>query len=343
MEFFAGANCRYGFKSLFDETFEGIERLYILKGSSGCGKSTLMKRIGLRAQKAGIESDIIYCSADPDSLDGIIFPSLGIAIADGTAPHVMDVKYPCVRETIINLGQFWDESKLLPHQKKIIGLTDLKSAHYKNAYRALASMGNIDELLDELLSPCIDRKKLDAFAFKLAEKFFGRKGRQKQVFATAFTAEGIKGLPVFGKVKTLYRINGKGDTALMTALERIAKETGIEAVISRNPIDPRKPDSIYIPEKGLLITILALPPCKAAKEEHTVSTARFIDTSKTATVKNRLRGLEKLHNELEQTAMLELTEARSIHKEIEDIYIPAMDFKSMDDYTSALGDRIFGA
>ena len=118
MEYFAGANTRNGFVSIFDERFGDIERLYILKGSSGCGKSTFMRKAMMRAREFSIPYDVIYCSADRDSVDGVVFKTLGVAIADGTAPHTLDVKYPCVRETIINLGQFWNEKKLLPKRKK---------------------------------------------------------------------------------------------------------------------------------------------------------------------------------------------------------------------------------
>lgn len=342
MEFFAGANTRYGFKSLFDEAFANIERIYILKGSSGCGKSTLMKRIAARAQQLDTAADIIYCSADPTSLDGIILPSLGIAVADGTAPHVMDVKYPCVRESIINLGQFWDEKKLVPHRAKIMGLTDLKSCHYKNAYRALAAAGNANELAQELLSPCIDRKKLDAFAFKLAEKLFGRHGKNTPLFATAFTSEGIKTLPVFDNAKILYRVNGKASQPLITALERIAGETGAEVISSHSAIDPSFADALYFPDTGALITLLSLPPCRNAKEEHAISTSRFVNSQKANGIKNRIRGLEKLQNELAIEAQKELSEAKNVHNEIESIYIPAMDFKALDEYTSALLKNIFG-
>ena len=342
MEFFAGANTRYGFKSFFEEAFKNTERLYILKGSSGCGKSTLMRRIAGKAQKLKLQTDVIYCSADSDSLDGVIIPSLGIAIADGTAPHLMDVKYPCVRESIVNLGQFWDESKLIPHRAKIIGLTDLKSCHYKNAYRALAAVGNTAELSEELLSRCIDVKKLDTFAFKLSEKLIGKKrGGYTRLFATAFTSEGIKTLPVFDNVKILYRLIGKASQELLTAILRISSELGAESVISLNALDPAKADSIYFPETGALITLLSVPPCKTAKEEHSVSTARFINSTKAASIKNRLKGLEKLQAELADDAKKELAEAKAVHNEIESIYIPAMDFKAMDEYTVSLSKKIF--
>ena len=36
---------------------------------------------------AGETVEYILCSADPDSLDGVVLPRLGAALVDGTAPH----------------------------------------------------------------------------------------------------------------------------------------------------------------------------------------------------------------------------------------------------------------
>ena len=89
--FFLGANSAEGFYGLYDQLLD--TRLYdliILKGTPGCGKSTFMRRAAAALEERGLESVYIHCSGDPDSLDGVIFPAIGTAIVDGTAPHGMD-------------------------------------------------------------------------------------------------------------------------------------------------------------------------------------------------------------------------------------------------------------
>ena len=89
VQYFLGANAPDGFYSLYPELID-LERaraVYILKGGPGCGKSTLMRRVGERMEQAGLETEYILCSGDPDSLDGLVLPQLGVAIVDGTAPH----------------------------------------------------------------------------------------------------------------------------------------------------------------------------------------------------------------------------------------------------------------
>ncbi|MEG0824825.1 MAG: hypothetical protein RSG86_03640 [Oscillospiraceae bacterium] len=89
VQYFLGANSPSGFVSLYDALLprESAAAIYYLKGGPGCGKSTLMRAVGRRAHDAGLDTEYILCSGDPDSLDGIVIPALGIAVADGTAPH----------------------------------------------------------------------------------------------------------------------------------------------------------------------------------------------------------------------------------------------------------------
>ena len=89
IQYFLGANSPSGFYSLYDHLLspEQARAIYILKGGPGCGKSTLMRQIGARAEEAGLETEYILCSGDPDSLDAVILPEKAVAIVDGTAPH----------------------------------------------------------------------------------------------------------------------------------------------------------------------------------------------------------------------------------------------------------------
>ena len=111
--YFGAANGYGGFRSNFNAIFspEELDKLFIIKGGPGTGKSTLMKKIKERySSSASIIT--ILCSSDPDSLDGILIKKNGvtIGIADGTAPHVIDAKYPGVIEEIVNLGDGFDFS-----------------------------------------------------------------------------------------------------------------------------------------------------------------------------------------------------------------------------------------
>ena len=143
LSFFLGANTPKGFYSLFDELYrqDASFRLHILKGGPGTGKSSFMKRIADAAEARGIACARIFCSADPGSLDAVILPALHTAVADGTSPHVLEPKYPGVRETLIDLGAFRDDGRLCEHAREVIELTDENKRLHKRATAFLNAAG----------------------------------------------------------------------------------------------------------------------------------------------------------------------------------------------------------
>jgi hypothetical protein len=100
--FFAGANSGEGFRNLFSEMVD-IENTYdfmVLKGGPGVGKNTFMREIGRTMEAAGTPVEYLWCSGDPDSLDGVVLPELRCAVADGTSPH-----------GVVSKGRFCSSSK----------------------------------------------------------------------------------------------------------------------------------------------------------------------------------------------------------------------------------------
>ena len=87
--FFLGANSGSGFQNLFSEIMdpETAFDIMILKGGPGVGKNTFMREIGRTMEQAGADVEYLWCSGDPDSLDGVVIPALRCAVCDGTSPH----------------------------------------------------------------------------------------------------------------------------------------------------------------------------------------------------------------------------------------------------------------
>ena len=89
VNFFAGANSGDGFRNLFHEIvdLEATYDLMILKGGPGVGKNTFMREIGRTLEQTGTPVEYLWCSGDPDSLDGVVLPEVRCAVVDGTSPH----------------------------------------------------------------------------------------------------------------------------------------------------------------------------------------------------------------------------------------------------------------
>ena len=120
-KYFAASNSAQGFKNYYDNVFDvkKYSKIYIIKGGPGTGKSYFMKNVAEYAEELGFSVTYIYCSSDPNSLDGIIIEELKIAILDGTAPHACEASLPGAAENIVNLGEFWNTS-VLSGSRKII-------------------------------------------------------------------------------------------------------------------------------------------------------------------------------------------------------------------------------
>lgn len=89
LRFLLGANTPQGFVSRFEGVADVEDgwRLLVIKGGPGSGKSTMMKRIAAALETEYDNIEMIHCSSDVDSLDGVVVPGLKFAIIDGTPPH----------------------------------------------------------------------------------------------------------------------------------------------------------------------------------------------------------------------------------------------------------------
>ena len=132
--YFLAANSFEGFVSHFSDSYsaESGYKTYIIKGGPGTGKSSLMKYVAIRAIEKGYTVHLCHCSSDPDSLDGVIIDEKKTVILDGTAPHIVEPKYPGTCENIVDLGRFWDSENLRSKRIDIINATNINKSFHKN-------------------------------------------------------------------------------------------------------------------------------------------------------------------------------------------------------------------
>ena len=83
---FFGASTTGLYFDFIQELTAGLKR-YLIKGRPGTGKSTLMKAVAAHTKALGYNTEVYHCGFDPNSLDMVLVPELGICIFDATAPH----------------------------------------------------------------------------------------------------------------------------------------------------------------------------------------------------------------------------------------------------------------
>jgi hypothetical protein len=139
--YFPGNNTPEGFFSYYDYILKQWEadKIWCIKGGPGVGKSTFMRKIGETMLNEGHDVDFLHCSSDSDSLDGIVLRDKKIAMVDGTRPHIVDPINPGAVDTIINLGEFWNEMEIRKNRITLINTNEQLKSIFSYAYNYLAA------------------------------------------------------------------------------------------------------------------------------------------------------------------------------------------------------------
>ena len=118
-----------------------------------------MRRVAQAVEARGLTVEYIRCSGDPDSLDAIWIPALRAAIADATAPHVMEPQCPGAVERYVDLGACYDIPALKAIRSELTACRAGYPECYRRAYRCLTAAaeirGNIRALL---LTPALEER-----------------------------------------------------------------------------------------------------------------------------------------------------------------------------------------
>ena len=337
--FFLGANTPSGFYSLYDQILPTAEarRIYLLKGGAGCGKSSLMRRVAAALEEQGEQVEYIICSGDPDSLDAVIFPSLGAAIVDATAPHVMEPQIPGVVESYINLGRFYDHAALAGLREQIEAATTGYKSHYKRAYRCLTAAAQLREddralLLTSELEEKLAKRARGILAREV--KKTGRApGRAVQRFLGANTCQGS--LCRFDTAEALCRKLYELDdscslgSGMLTALCAGAMAAGYDVILCPSPLFPDRAQHLLIPELslGFVTSSPALP--YPGRPYRRVRLDAMIDPELLRRFKSRLKLSRKVQASMISEATAALAAAKAQHDELEKLYNPHVDFEGV--------------
>lgn len=351
-DFFLGANSPKGFYSLYDQlsdtehTFDFI----VLKGGPGVGKSTFMKYIGRRAEEKGLDVEYIHCSGDPRSLDAVLLPQLHTAVADGTAPHVIEPKYPAAVDRYVNLGCFYDVDRLKERRREVIACTDGYQAEYAKAYPCLRACRAVRQTMEESVAAWADREKLRSRLKNTWLRERGRKsGRETGIERLRF----LGGLTPAGRVwktesltalcERIYELQDEYHLAAdaLAELRSMILTDGFALITCLDPDCPERISHLLVPELklGFVTTDHALS--LKQKPWRRLHVERLIDRECLAPLRGGLRMKERLAEALEEEGAAHLRLAGEKHDELELIYRPFVDFDGVTAIAEAEWRRIF--
>lgn len=334
--FFLGANSADGFYSLYDGLVdqERGEFLWVIKGGPGCGKSSFMKKLGAAAELAGQEVEYIHCSGDPDSLDAVRFPELGIAYVDGTAPHIMEPKYPAASGLYLDLGAFYAAGKLENRLADMVKLGQRYRAQYACIYDALAAAAAMEpQHLPGLYLPG-EKKSVENRALACIHRECGRrtgeKGRCTRRFLSAISCKGTifrddSLLQLCPRVYLLEDMCGLADSYLAAA-ERAALERGQEILLCLDPLCPQRREALLFPELGLAFLADRGRHPADMPIYRRIHLDAMVDPERLRALRGRLRERARLSAALRRDAEMLLAEAKAMHDDLERFYNPHVDF-----------------
>ena len=351
---FLGANTPIGFVSLFDELYDPYQEqhLYIIKGGPGCGKSTFLKRVAEKAIARGLSAELVHCGSDPDSLDGVILPDCGIALCDGTAPHVMEPKFPGVSETILNFGRFWDSTKLQPHAADIRRLTLECAIFHRRSTRFLQAAGTLSDDMIRVAAPAIDEEKLAGYALRFCNRELQQKkpaapGRRLHRYLSGITPRGNLAFvdtvaALAARVIAVADETGAVAGKLVEQIGERAIAAGYDAVFCRNPLQPNgDSEHLILPQASLAIVTQKRLHAYHFAVSRTLHAQRFLRDDLLSKKRARLNFDRQLIRSLLDESIAQQQLAKQTHDQLETFYAAAMDFDALQAYTESFANSLF--
>jgi len=357
---YPGGNTPKGFYSYYNYILpqRKAEKFFCIKGGPGTGKSTLMKGVAEHFMEKGEAVDLLWCSSDPDSLDGVLLKNRNASIVDGTAPHIVDPKNPGAVDEIINLGEFWEEKGIRQHRREILDCNETIGEIFENVYGYLrcaeARYAFMERLLQKLMTP---QEKSEMYyvmnmmvdnvsAVKRAESknmrdmAMGagiRAGQVKKAFAGALTPAGIKNEigSIMDDAERIIIVDvpvGFAAGKLLAAVSERLIRAGLDVEEYYCPMAPEKgPEHILCPTASFAVTTCnTFHDARKALSGKKTMELKVSPEGKGKSLQNEL--LKELQDSSRRDifkALELLKKAKAYHDELEGYYVPYMDFSKI--------------
>lgn len=350
---FPGGITYLGFYSFYQYLAgENKKHIYIIKGGPGVGKSTFMKKIAHVVLEKGYDLEYHCCSSDKNSIDGVYIPELGVALLDGTSPHMVDPKYPGAVDEIINLGDYWEESKIIPYRQDIIATRETISRSFQAAYFALKDVKNALDEWDFYLQPYHNWRGINSYYLDIIKELKDTaeigQGRERHLFAWGHTPQGKTQYidSLIQESKTLYLLSGQEGTGKATLLSRIAeygKILNLDLEIYHNALEPQKIDLLNFPNLKLSLAISSIDYPYIPEFSGRIITLDFDQYINSKELKIHQEHMASCRQRIEdgyKRANAHTQQAKSLHDKLEGYYISAMNFAGIEKKREVVLEKI---
>lgn len=344
--YFLGGTTADGFRSrFFDRLSEPGMYSFILKGGPGTGKSTLMRRI---AEAFGDETVSLYhCASDASSLDAVVLEDRHILVADGTAPHVMEVAQPMLTGEIVNLGALLNGEQLRGNQSEIAALFAENARLHKRARQYAQAVTSLHDDIRTAAQNALLCEKLTAFSGRMLRRLLpranGKAGTLSFHQLSALTADGYitHALPGDYHIVLLKDPYFAGSDHLLHLFAQGAVMRGLNCLVSENYLfgEPQY-EHLILPECKIALLTESTCTTPAGEFAQVLNFRRFYDKAELAKRRQRTAFGQKASRSLLEEAAESIRSALSVHDDLEAYYIDALDFTGADHAAEQILARI---
>lgn len=341
VDFFMGANSATGFSTYYDELCDTsiFKRSYLIKGGAGSGKSSLLRRVATECEDSFVE--LLHCSSDPNSLDGVILKDKRINMCDATPPHVIEPKYPGGYQTVVNFCDFFDEEQMAKGLDQTVELQEANNACHKKCCRLLAGASLLLADNQAIVATNTNFEKIEKTAHRIAKKELKKqptKGVLHKRLLSAITNQGIKtyystALTLSNRIYLIKDEYGVASTKLLSILQQRAVALGYEVYACYCPMDQQnRIEHLFIPALSLgFVTSNSYVTFdyKVLVPTSVISFTRFTNTKALKLRKLFLSFNRSMASKLIKSAVDTLAVAKQIHDDLEKQYTPAVDFVAL--------------
>ena len=338
VRFFLGANTPKGFVGYMRELYdpEAGWQAYLIKSGPGTGKSSLIRQVYERLTALSVEAEVICCSSDPSSLDGVLFPELRLCLLDATAPHVVE---PCcwgAVEQIVPLAVCMDEKALHHKAGEILAATrenQTLHAGCRKYIHAAAALLRENRRIEE---SAMNTDKIRRLAGRIAQREFGSgtaEGHMTHRFLSAITPDG----PLIyhetlqtlcPRIYTIEDDQGAAARALLTELVNLARRAGVDGIVCPCPLAPDEgPEHVLFPSIGVGFTTSGCFHKADFPVYRRIHATRFLNAERLRKKRQILSFNRRAARELLEQACALSAEAKAAHDTMEAYNIAAMDWE----------------
>ncbi|MCC5910002.1 MAG: hypothetical protein JJT76_06145 [Clostridiaceae bacterium] len=240
-------------------------------------------------------------------------------------------------DTIIHLGDYWNEKNLRKNKDNIIEEINANGKRYKRTYKYLAAAKVIHDDVEWTYTQAMDFRKVNQLTNEIIDRFITKQpeldklAKERHLFGSAYTHKGqIDYVETYiGEIRDIFYVKGAPGIGKSTLLEKVAKratEKGYNVEIYHEPLEPEKIEHIIIPELNIAFTTNT-----KYQEKETFDLHQFINLKKLNNYTEELKYSEKLFNQLIQDVFLNLKKTKVKQEAMEEYYVPNIHFEKIDE------------